>query len=204
MEEKPENQSMKSAVDDAQSESEQKQEPAPIKRSFTINQDSELKYETRSPEKKSGKTILLIIVLLVVFLVGGFFLNNKFHFLPGGSGSDQLAVATPSPTFSPTPTPAPALIKSDWSFEVLNGSGVTGEAKRVADEIKVAGYEVVKTGNADKSSYLQTEILVKEELLEKIDLVISDLKDIIKIASVAVELTEGTASARIIIGKDSI
>lgn len=178
------------------------QESAPIKRNFIINEDSELKYQPKD-SNGSGKGVLLIIGILAVLLVGGFFLNQKFNLLPG-SGKTAQPEASPLSSPSPSPTPEPTLIKSEWSFEVLNGSGVTGQAKKIADEIKVLGYEVVKTGNADKSNYESTQILAKKELLEKIDLVIADLKDVIKIASVAGELTEGTASARIIIGKDAI
>lgn len=184
------------------------QESAPIKRNFIINEDSELKYQPKDSQG-SGKGVLLIIGILAILLVGGFFLNQKFNLLPG-SGETAQPKVSPTPLPSPSPTPEPTLIRSEWSFEVLNGSGVTGQAKKIADEIKALGYEVVKTGNADKSSYASTQILAKKELLEggvsgtKIDLVIADLKDVIKIASVAGELTEGTASARIIIGKDSI
>ncbi len=175
---------------------------APIKRSFIVNNETEVKYEPQD-SKKSGKGVLLIIGILAILVVGGFFLNQKFKILPGGSETTQVE-SSPTPTPSPSPTPQPILNRSEWSFEVLNGSGVTGQAKKIADQIKALGYEVVKTGNADKSNYTDSQILAKEELLEKIDLVIADLKDIIKIASVAGELTEGTASARIIIGKDSI
>lgn len=184
-------------------DTEQTQESSPIKRSFAINQDSELKYETKSSAKKLGKTILLVVGLAVMLLVGGFFLNKRFKATP-------VPVATPTPLPSSTSTPQPILNRSDWSFEVLNGTEVIGEAKKVADEIRALGYPVVKTANADKSNYSQTQILAKKDLLDggasgtKIDLVIADLKDVIKIASVAGELTEGTASARIIIGKDSI
>lgn len=178
------------------------QESAPIKRNFIINEDSELKYQPKD-SKGSGKGVLLIIGILAILLVGGFFLNQKFNLLPGSGGEAQSEVS-PTPEPSPSPTPEPTLIRSEWSFEVLNGSGVTGQAKKIADQIKTLGYEVVKTGNADKSNYADSQILVKKELLDQIDLVIADLKDVIKIASVAGELTEGTASARIIIGKDSI
>ncbi len=185
-------------------ESETKEESSPIKRSFTMNQDSELRYETKSSAKKSGKTILLMIGVLIVLLLAGFFLNKKFKFFSRDSGSSQSAVVTSTPVSSPIPTPQPILNRSDWSFEVLNGTGVTGEAKKAADKIQALGYQVSKTGNADKSNYKETEILVKKDLLDKVGLVVADLKDTIKIASVAGELKDSTASARIIIGKDSI
>lgn len=111
---------------------------------------------------------------------------------------DQIASESPTPT----PLPTPQLIRSDWSFEVLNGSGVTGLAKKIADQLKEMGYQVIKIGNADKNDYPKTLISVREDLVDKIDLVIADLKDVIKIASVAGNLEEGTVSARIILGKD--
>ena len=77
-------------------------------------------------------------------------------------------------------------------------------AKKIAAKIQDLGYQVVKTGNSDKSDYSQTQVFVKKDVLDKVDLVIADLRDVIKIASVAGQLQEGTASVRIIIGKDSI
>ena len=183
-------------------EIQKEEEPSTVKASF-ISNDHDLKYEPKDMDKSSGKGILLIIGLFVVLAVGGFFLNQKFKILPG---SGQLTQPTPSDIPIPitSPTPQAVIDRSEWSFEILNGSGVTGAAKKLAEEIQTLGYSVVKTGNADKDSYSQTQISVREDLLEKVDLVIADLKDTLKIASVAGELAEGTASARIIIGKDAI
>lgn len=144
---------------------------------------------------------LLIIGLLVIPLVLGFLLRHRIESLVTGE-----SVSTPAPTSKASSSPSipNPLVRSDWSFEVLNGSGTSGLAKKIADKLQALGYPVVKTGNADKSNYSQTQIMVKKELLTKTDLVIADLKDIIRIASVEGQLDEGTASARIIIGKDSI
>ena len=154
-------------------------------------------------EKKNTKnTLFLIIVLVLVLLIGGgiVFRHKVNSFLKGVEQTVQPTL-TPSPTAQPTPTPNP-LIRSDWSFEILNGSGVAGEAKKLADKLRDLGYPVVKSGNADKDNYSQTAVFVKKELQDKIDMVIVDIKDVIKIASIAGELKDSTASARIIIGKD--
>ena len=188
-------------------ENQPQDEPASLKRTFTLNDDRGIKLDQGSGNGR-GKTVVLVIVLILVLGVGGFFLNKIFHPLSGFS--QPTPVTTPASSPSPTESPAPVFNRSDWSFEVLNGTGVTGEAKKVAEKIQALGYSVVKIGNADggasgtKSNYETTQISVKKDLLEKTDLVVTDLKDAIKIASVAGELTEGTASARIIIGKDSI
>lgn len=147
-------------------------------------------------EKKKSKKLLFIIIIIVLGLAG-------FLMIRSNSLLKQNTEPTPSPQAiqTPQPTPAAILIRSDWSLEVLNGSGTSGLAKQIALKLQDLGYQVVKTGNADRD-YDKTQILIKKELLEKADLVIADIKDVIKIASVAGELTEGTASARIIIGKD--
>lgn len=183
-------------VTENQPEKSEKQESEPIKRSFTVNEDNPSMYEQRSSGKKPGKKILIIIVVLILLLTGGYFVVRRTI--------QPAPVTTPASVPTPVPTSRPVLNRSDWSLEILNGSGVTGAAKKIADKIQALGYPVTKTGNADKDNYSLSQILVKEKLQDQVELVIADLKDIIKIASVAGELKEGTASARIIIGKDSI
>lgn len=158
-------------------------------------------YQPMLSQSKSGKKKFVVAaVIIVTFLATGWVIKS-------GSRSAESEIKTgsqPIPTPLPTPSATPAVKpeRSGVSFEVLNGSGVTGAAKKLADQLKELGYEVLKTANADKDSYTQNQIYIKAELKGTVDLVIADLKDIIKIASVAGELKEGTASARIIIGKD--
>ncbi len=150
------------------------------------------------PKKKSRKTLYLIIVLILILATLGFLFRHQIKSL-----FSVGPAPTPTPTATPAPSPTPEpLSRTVWSLEVLNGTSTSGQAKKVADKLKELGYPVVKVGNADKQNYPATQILVKKDLLSKVDLVVADLKDIIKIASVAGELKEGTASARIIIGKD--
>lgn len=184
----------------------------PIKRPRTFNLNPEREtssYSIGQPlNRKSGsskKTFFLIIILLLVLLGGGFLILKSRGMLGNLMGTPK---PTPTPTETPEPTPTPnPLNKEEWRFEVLNGSGETGLAKKVADKIKEQGYIVTKTGNADKTSYEKTQLFALKDLEGKVDLVVADLKDIIKIASFGGELTpakDSTASARIILGKDSI
>lgn len=161
-------------------------------------------YDLNIPSKsKSGKKPVILVIILILLLIVGFLLfKNKSSIKKMVMGAPA---PTPAPTETPTPSPTPqALIRSDWSFEILNGSGVTGQAKKIADQIKNLGYSVIKKGNADKQTYTQTQVQVKSDFKDKIDLVIADIKDIVKVASYAGELKDSTASARIILGKDSI
>lgn len=162
----------------------------------------DLSYQPLQSRPKSGKKKLIIAAVIIAVLIGGWVVKSNF----GGSSKTVIKIESqPIPTPAPVtsaPTPKPALVRSEWSLEVLNGSGVTGAAKKLADQLKELGYEVLKTANADKDSYTQNQIYIKAELKDKVDLVIADLKDIIKIASVGGELKDSTVSARIIIGKD--
>lgn len=154
-------------------------------------------------QKKSNKKTVFITVLAVIVLVAvGFVILN----LTGNAKKpEKTTPQDQNPTPIPPPTQAPKeLDRSQWSFEVLNGSGTTGLAKKIADQLKDLGYLVVKIANAGRDDYPQSQILVENSRLDDVDLVVADLKDIIKIASFGGELKDSTASARIIIGQDSI
>lgn len=173
---------------------------APLKTEEESEQDDD--DDDDDPQEKSNRNLFLlggIGLTIIVLLTGGFFL-----FSTRDIQKEKKAPVAVAPIPMPTEVPERALVKSDWQMEVLNGSGIAGLAKKVAEKIKGLDYQVVKTGNADKDDYQTTQIWVKKDLLDKADLIIADLKDVVKIASVAGELTEGTASARIILGKDRI
>lgn len=159
-------------------------------------------YAQTPPKGGSGTKILTAIAVVVVLACAGgiyFLLNSQ-------QNSSQMATSTkeePAVTETPIPTPTPEpLNRAELSFEVLNGSGVKGEAKRVADLLIELGYKVTKTGNADKDDYAQSELIIGSSLEDKANLIVADLKDIIRIASVSATLKESTPSGRIIIGKE--
>lgn len=156
-------------------------------------------FEPYKKEGSQGKWLTIGLAVIVLALIGG-----TLYYLRGGS-STIFQAATPTPTATPAPTPEPTpdpLVRSEWSFEILNGTSTRGEAKRIADKLIELGYQVVKTGNADKTTYINNELYVQKGLEDKINLVVLDLKDIVKIASISGELKDSTASSRIIIGKN--
>lgn len=63
------------------------------------------------------------------------------------------ASATPSPSGPPLVTPPERI-----SVQVLNGSGVPGEASRVARELTAAGFVVVGVGDATSSDHATTTV----------------------------------------------
>lgn len=62
-----------------------------------------------------------------------------------------------------TPTPE-EISKIKYTIEVLNGSGISGEAARVKGILEKEGFTVSSTGNADKSDLEETTISAKSSV----------------------------------------
>jgi hypothetical protein len=147
-------------------------------------------------------TLGIVSLLLVVFLsIGGiFFYLIKISSLGGNRATPSPMPKTPPPVVEQETKVE--LNRADWQFEVLNGSGVPGAAKKIAKKLEVLGYKVVKTGNADNQSYPTTQLFVSESMTDQAELLLADLNSELNIASVSGELKDSTASARIVIGKE--
>jgi hypothetical protein len=153
------------------------------------------------PDNKPSTNFILVIVTLfclVLATVGWFmyFSASGTVTLPNLSGN-PTATPTTSPTLAPTPTPNPRRLVR---LEVLNGSGTAGAAGQTAEKLAKLGYTIVKTGNADNQKYLKTEIYLSPKFLAS-DYLFTDLLDF-GTATKSGTLSDSTASARIIIGKN--
>lgn len=152
---------------------------------------------TDQNKKKSGLTTIILLIIVLIILGAGVFFGWRYF----TQGTKQQPVdVNPAPTFTPAPTRS--LNRADWSFEVQNGSGVSGAAKKASDKLISLGYVVIKAGNADKDTYTASELFVRVGKESEADLLLADLKTNFNIASISGTLTEGTASARLIIGKE--
>lgn len=103
--------------------------------------------------------------------------------------------ATPTPAATPT---IAVLDRAQWSFEVLNGSGVSGRARAAANQLAALGYTVVGLGNAERVS--GNQLFVAKDKLAKAALLVEDLKKDFGITTVTGELTDSMMSARLVIG----
>lgn len=93
--------------------------------------------------------------------------------------------------------------KSEWVFEVLNGSGVAGRAGKAAQKLESLGYIVIEIDNADKQTYTLTEVSVIKDKLDQAEILLEDLQTKFPSATLSGEFaTDSTASARIIIGSE--
>lgn len=84
--------------------------------------------------------------------------------------------------------------------EVLNGSGVTGAGRRVADFLRERGYEVTSVGNADTFDYTSSEVITHHPDTTGID-------EIARITNSTIVKHEQDSASRadvtIIVGRDS-
>jgi len=158
----------------------------------------DLEEEPSSLDKKNKNffklgIIVLIIILAITGIVFFFFFNS----------SSKTAPVEEKKTVEPTKALEKAQIdKSEWTLEVLNGSGVAGAAAKAAAKLTEQGYTVISTGNAGNQEYKKSELFVAENMQSKAQLLIDDLKDAYGLTEVKSILKDSTASAQIILGSE--
>jgi hypothetical protein len=113
--------------------------------------------EPRPPQRsteRSSLPYLVFAVLGVLIVVGaGAFAVG----LVGGREEPGTGTRTQAGEASPRSEPRGALDPSSVTFSVLNGTGVDGLAKQVADELEAAGY---RRGNVTNATGQQAESVV--------------------------------------------
>lgn len=166
----------------------------------------------------SSKRRIAIIVILVLLLIGAgaagvYYLNAK----QSPSKTAMAPTPTTAPTVAPSPTvetsPSPSSTVSTTpaasntsrkglTISVLNGSGVSGAAKKAADYLTGLGYTVSSTGNADSDSYTNVSIQMKKSQSKLLPTLKSDLAKQYTIGSTSATLSDSSATDAIVtIGK---
>jgi len=132
----------------------------------------------QSANTSSGKKIVKVVIVLLIIGVlgaGGWFLFQEPKI-------EKSTEPTPTPFEQEEPTPTTVQIKrSEIKIEVLNGSGISGEAAYLQGQLRNLGYETITTGNADKQDYTTTEVTFSSKVPEEVKNEISGkLKDLYK------------------------
>lgn len=102
------------------------------------------------PRNRRGfPKIIIILIVLVALGAGGWFLLKEPSFDEVSNGGSELS-NLPSPTPLPTATPQSSVDKSEVTVNVLNGTGVGGEASFLKDKLVALGFadDNIDTGNA--------------------------------------------------------
>lgn len=130
---------------------------------------------------------VLIFAFLVGLTIGAGLIGGIFFYKSRvQQNPSEIIKVSPSPvsdidTASSTPNPTPLDVdKSKYTLQVLNGTGIVGDAGKIKALLENSGFNNVATSNA--SSYLneETEISYKEdipkELLDEIKSILSEYK----------------------------
>lgn len=175
--------------------------------SFFYNQEPEIASENTIVEESEPKIERQNKKLF--FLGFGVFIATVICTLIFGllfmqlNGSEKQKAPVESIQQEPTPSPTPTTIdRESWTFEVLNGSGVAGAAAKASEKLEKLGYKVTNTGNAEEEVTITEIYISKDKSEEESKLLIDDLKSDFGELTVTGELTDSTASVRIILGKE--
>ena len=165
------------------------------------NASQELSKRQSSKSKKKKFAILFVIVLLagigVYLIVKGL-----------GSKEELTIVASPSPTVAgisnemqdSAGTPIPAADKGTISIQILNGTGIPGEASFLQAKLKALGYTKVDAGNASSNDNETTTVTFSSSLSPD---VVSELTDLLKETYKSVETKTSsslTGDAQVVTG----
>ena len=146
--------------------------------------------------RKKSPIGFFLLVALIAFTVGLGLIAGGSYFLSTMNSdgvklpSIQEPTATPTPTSEPTPTPKAADL-SAYSIQVLNGSGITGEAAKLQTQLDDAGFDVSNVGNAGTSDYTKTVVAAKADVDDAyLTELINELKKTYQVNSVTESLPD--------------
>lgn len=134
---------------------------------------------TKEVEKSSGSNLgsifIVLVILLLLGLAGGGIYYYRTKIVKSPPKTEPSTTQADQPTSTPTSTPSTEEVDyTKYSLRVLNGSGVTGEAGRVAKLFEEFKFKEVTTGNADKSDFTTTTVSLKADVPETAFEVIKD------------------------------
>jgi len=133
-------------------------------------------------EKGGGfkKILLFLIIAAIVGVIAGGVYYYTTNVQKGTSSSETPDEQTSQDSQQPTPTEVEELPDlTQLKVQILNGSGIPGEAGKVEDLLVEAGFEDIATGNAESYDYKDTEVSLKSDIpggvFDEIDKALSEV-----------------------------
>ncbi len=111
------------------------------------------------PKKKNiwAKVVVLAVLLLLIGGIAWFLLSNDNPFSGSTAAPSPTVFVNEFPTEIPTPTIA-TVSKAELQMQVLNGTGVPGEASFLQKEMEKLGFANIDAANADTKTATKTEV----------------------------------------------
>lgn len=138
-------------------------------------EEFKLQPEMKESGPKSDKIPIWILFLafLIGLLLGAGLIGGVFYYrshLGDESIPPKIENEDSDIVYEETTTPEPKveIDYSKYTINILNGSGIKGEAAKVEELLKDLNFKSIDTGNADSYEFAETEIALKEGLSETI------------------------------------
>lgn len=151
--------------------------------------DTKEELEEEEMGKKSMRNQYILLAICIIFLafaISYFLLWSKTISNPWSKKPESLqpkpTAVTVSPRISqPHPTAEPLVDKATVRIEILNGSGIEGQAGKLSNLLQEIGYSDITTGNIDNSEQRTTitykKSISKDALAEITDAIKNDFPD---------------------------
>lgn len=151
--------------------------------------NKEVSESSEEPEEggaggKSMRNQYVLLALSLIILAGGIgylllwsnTISNPWFKTSKSTQPKPTTASVPSITSQPSPTASPLKDKSAIKIEILNGSGIEGQAGKISSLLQEAGFSNVTTGNKDNFDQ-RTTITYKKTVPKDI---LSEITDTIK------------------------
>jgi hypothetical protein len=155
---------------------EEKKEEKPADKSHDWLSDVKTDDEAgENEEKEGGKKKIFIIILVIILLgalVGGGIYYYQTQINKNGETTEvekeELVVVPTIPVEEGDKeegaTESAEVELDVYEVNILNGSGIAGEAGKVSTLLELAGFDNIDTANADSYDFVNTEISLKEDI----------------------------------------
>lgn len=151
-------------------------------------------FGAQSKLKNPNSKWLIIFIALLILGGAGIFLFTKTSNEPIPTPTPVFTTSpiTPNETQSPVPSKSPVPVKKDdVSIEIQNGTGITGEAKLLADKLKALGYSDITAGNASTTDNTETTVTFSKTLSQTVqDEIKKELEGFYKTVNVKTSSTQ--------------
>ncbi len=159
-----------------------------------------------SNQSKGGKGLLIFVVVLVVLAVGvvGFVVYKSNSMSKAPISAEPTPMPETEVMVEPTATPAPSITdKSEVKIQVLNGSGIVGQAGQVATALEKEDFKTPEAGNFDGDKQAETIVNYTSDVDKSlVDEVVTILKKTFTTVNASVSATLTDFDIQIITGTD--
>ena len=142
-------------------------------------EDEVSRFEKEEVPRKRSKLRIYMVVLVVLVIGGVVFSQSGWLKSVFMRENKKIETVSPTPSPSETITPEPTVPDlSTFQVEVLNGSGVTGEAAKIKTILLESGFVKVSTGNttATTEGMIRVKASVSESVIKMVTDSVTDYK----------------------------